>query len=263
MAEQVVNSNIVEQEDGMTLMDHLREMRDRLFRAVLALIIGFVIGLALSNQILLFIKTPYSPDQQFLVTGPTEGLGNLFTVSLTFGAAVAMPVIVYQILAFMMPGLLPNEKKWIFLGVPFATLLFLIGGAFAWYVFLPSAISFLTSIYPNVFKYDLKPDEYVPFVMGLVFWIGVAFEMPLVIFILAKANVVTARVLLKQWRYAIVIVAIVAAIITPTPDPINMSIVMAPLLVLYVLSIGMAALARRGKTTPALLDPDETLPKKQ
>src|SRR5262249_51153536 len=157
---------------------------------------------------------------------------------------IAMPVIVYQIMAFVMPGLLPNEKKWIFIGVPLATVLFVLGAAFSWYLFLPNALGFLTSIYPTVFKYSLKADEYVPFIMSLVFWIGVAFEMPLLIFVLAKANVVTAHLLLKQWRYAVVIIAILAAVLTPTPDPINMSIVMAPLLILYVLSIGMAALAR-------------------
>lgn len=252
MAEQVIETNNA-QDDGMSLMDHLRELRGRVFKAGLALILGFLIGLVVSQQVLEFVKQPYGPNP-LLVTSPTEGISNVFTVALTFGAALAMPVIVYQILSFVMPGLLPGEKKWIFLGVPLATMLFLIGAAFCWYLFLPSALAFLINIYPTVFKYDLKPDEYVPFVMGLVFWIGVAFEMPLIFFVMAKANIVTARTLAKQWRYAIVLVAILAAVITPTPDPINMSIVMAPLLVLYVFSIGMAGLARRGKTTPALID---------
>jgi sec-independent protein translocase protein TatC len=257
MAQQVIESNELSPEEGMSLLEHLRELRDRVFKAVLALVAGFIIGLVVSQDILVFIEKPYGGKLQ--VIGPTEGITNVFTVSLTFGAALAMPVIVYQVLAFVMPGLLPNEKKWVYLGVPLATLLFVIGAAFSWYIFLPSAIAFLTTIYPNVFTYNLTPDTYVPFVMGLVFWIGLAFEMPIAIFVLAKANVVTGRVLAKQWRYAVVIIAIVAAVITPTPDPINMSIVMAPLLVLYVLSIGMAYLARRGKDTPALIDTlDET-----
>lgn len=248
-----MTSNDLTPEEGMTLLDHLRELRGRVGKAALALIIGFLIGLTVSQQVLEFIKQPYGPNP-LLVTSPTEGISNVFTVALTFGAALAMPVIVYQLLAFVMPGLLPGEKKWIFLGVPVATILFITGAAFCWYLFLPSALSFLINIFPTVFRYDLKPDEYVPFVMGLVFWIGVAFEMPLIIFVMAKANVITARTLAKQWRYSIVAVAILAAVITPTPDPINMSIVMAPLLILYVISIGMAWLARRGKTTPALID---------
>lgn len=255
MAQQAIdpNPNELSQEEGMTLLDHLREIRDRLFKAVIALVIGFCIGIAISQQVLTIIAAPYGKPLQ--VISPTEGIGNVFTVAITVGAALAMPVIVYQVLAFMMPGLLPNEKKWIYMGVPFATILFVTGAAFAWFLFLPSAINFLTNIYPTVFTYNLTPDQYVPFVMGLVFWIGLAFELPLLIFILAKANVVTASVLAKQWRYAVIVIAIAAAMITPTPDPINMSIVMAPLLVLYVMSIGMAAIARRGKTTPALLDP--------
>jgi sec-independent protein translocase protein TatC len=253
MAQQAVDPNDLNQEEGMTLLEHVRELRDRLFKAVIALVIGFCIGIAVSQQILAFIEQPYGG--RLMVIGPTESISNVFTVALTFGAALAMPVIVYEVLAFMMPGLLPNEKKWIYLGVPFATILFVTGAAFAWYLFLPSALNFLVNIYPDVFTYNLTPDQYVPFVMGLVFWIGLAFELPLLVFVLAKANVVTAHVLAKQWRYAVIIIAIAAAMITPTPDPINMSIVMAPLLVLYVMSIGMAALARRGKTTPALLDP--------
>jgi sec-independent protein translocase protein TatC len=257
MAQQAIDPNPneinSEEGEGMTLLDHLHELRDRVFKAVIALVIGFCIGIAVSQQVLTIIAAPYGKPLQ--VISPTEGIGNVFTVAITVGAALAMPVIVYELLAFMMPGLLPNEKKWIYLGVPFATILFVTGAAFAWFLFLPSAINFLVNIYPTVFTYNLTPDQYVPFVMGLVFWIGLAFELPLLIFILAKANVVTAHILLKQWRYAIIVIAIAAAMITPTPDPINMSIVMAPLLVLYAVSIGMAALARRGKTTPALLDP--------
>jgi sec-independent protein translocase protein TatC len=264
MAEQVVDPNNATQEDGMSLLEHVRELRDRLFKAAIALLIGSAIGLALSQPILEFIIRPYlaATGSVLIAIAPTEALTTVFIVAVTVGAGLAMPVIVYQILAFVMPGLLPNEKKWIFLGVPFATFLFVLGAAFGWFVLMPTAIAFLTTIYPTVFKAQLTSESYIPFIMGVVFWIGVAFEMPLIVFILAKANVVNARALAKQWRYAIVIIAIIAAFITPTPDPINMSIVMAPLLVLYVFSIGMAALARRGKTTPALLDPEEKLPGK-
>ncbi len=252
MAEQVES---IAPEEGMTLLDHMRELRDRLFKAVIGLVIGTTVGLVFSEQILRIIIMPYG--RELLVTSPTESITNVFVVSLTIGAALAMPFMVYQILAFVMPGLLPQERKWIIAGVPAATGLFVLGAAFAWFFMLPAAVSFLTSIFPSIFKYELKPDEYVPFITGVVFWIGVAFEMPLVIFILAKANVVTARVLARQWRYAVVVVAIMAALITPTPDPINMSIVMTPLLILYAFSILMAAVARRGKTTPAILDPEE------
>jgi sec-independent protein translocase protein TatC len=245
-----------ELEEGMTLLDHVRELRDRLFKAVIALALGAAVGLAFSERIIQILLEPYGA-RQLLVTSPTSSLTNVFTVSLTVGAILALPFILYQILAFIFPGLLPSEKKWILLGLPFGFILFVFGATFAFFVMLPAAVSFLTGIFPTVFKYDLTPDEYIPFVAGVMFWMGVAFEMPLIIFILAKANVVNARVLQRNWRWAVVIVAIIAALITPTPDPINMSIVMVPLLLLYAFSIFMAKIARRNAVTPAMLDPEE------
>ncbi len=255
MAEQVNVSPAGQEEEGMTLLDHMRELRERLFKAVIAIVIGAVIGLIFSNQILHLLILPYG--NKIVTIAPTETLTNTFVVSLTFGAALAMPVVIYQILAFVMPGLLPNEKRWVLIGVPIATSLFVIGALFAWFVMLPPAIGFLTTINTDVFEVQLRADDYIPFVTGILFWIGVAFEMPVVIFVLAKFNVVTARVLARQWRYAVVFIAVLAALITPTPDPVNMSIVMAPLFVLYGISIVMAAIARRGSATPAILDPDE------
>ncbi len=240
----------------MTLLDHLRELRDRLFKAVIALCIGAAVGLAFSERIIQILLEPYGQDQ-LLVISPTSSLTNVFTVSLTVGAILALPFILYQLLAFIFPGLLPKEKKWILLGLPFGFVLFVLGASFAFFVMLPAAVAFLTGIFPTVFKYDLTPDEYIPFVAGVMFWMGVAFEMPLIIFILAKANVISASVLQKHWRWAVVIIAVIAALITPTPDPINMSIVMVPLLLLYVFSILMAKLARRNAHTPAMLDPEE------
>lgn len=242
-------------EQEMTFLDHLGELRDRLFRAVVALAVGTLIGLLLAEPVLGFIIAPY--QRQLLVTSPTESLTNVFVVAVTVGAALSMPIVVYQLLAFIMPGLEGREKRWIFLGVPVATLLFVIGGMFAYFIMLPPAVGFLTGIFPSVFKYELKLEDYVPFVMGIVFWIGVAFQMPLVVFVAAKANVISARVLARNWRYAVVVIAVIAALITPTPDPLNMSLVMAPLLLLFGISIGLAALARRGKTVPAVLDPGE------
>jgi len=245
-----------ELEEGMTLLDHARELRDRLFKAVIALAVGAAVGLAFAERIIKILLEPYG-DKPLLVTSPTSSLTNVFTVALTIGAILALPFILYQVLAFIFPGLMPNEKKWILIGLPFGFILFALGSAFSFFVMLPAAVSFLTGIFPTVFKYDLTPDEYIPFVAGVMFWMGVAFEMPLIIFVLAKANVINARVLQKHWRWAVVIIAVLAALITPTPDPINMSIVMVPLLLLYVFSIFMAKVARRNAHTPAMLDPEE------
>ncbi len=243
-----------EEMGNMTLLDHVKEIRDRLFRCAIALVIGSMAGYAVSERALQILIQPYG--KQLIFTTPFEGLSSVFTVSLTISATLALPFILYQILGFIMPGLYDREKRWIYLGLPFGLFLFAIGVVFAWYILLPSALGFLVNIFPSVFNSQLKADEYIPFVTGLLFWMGVAFEMPLIIFILAKANVVNGRFLLTRWRYAIVIIAILAAVITPTPDPINMSLVMIPLLILYGISILLAFLARRGQTIPAILDPD-------
>jgi sec-independent protein translocase protein TatC len=241
--------------EGMTLLEHVRELRNRVFIATVALALGTGISFTFAERILQFLVAPYG--NKLLATSPLEALTNVFTVSLTAGAIFAMPIILWQIFGFISPGLLPKEKKWIFLGLPFALILFALGVSFAWFIMLPTALGFLTGIFPGVFNVQLRPDEYIPFVTGILFWMGVAFEMPMIIFILAKAGVVSSYVLRKQWRFAVVIIAVIAAVITPTPDPVNMSIVMIPLLILYVFSIFMASLARRGAQSPALLDPEE------
>jgi sec-independent protein translocase protein TatC len=144
---------------------------------------------------------------------------------------------------FILPGLEENEKRYIIWGVPVATLLFLIGAAFAWFLMLPTAINFLKNWQSDIFIQQWQSKEYIPFVTSLTFWIGVSFEIPLIIFIMAKVGLVTPKFLMQQWRFAIVIVAIIAAMITPTIDPFNMALVMGPLLGLYGLSILFAYLA--------------------
>jgi sec-independent protein translocase protein TatC len=131
--------------------------------------------------------------------------------------------------------------------IPVALLFFLSGVAFAYFVMLPVAIPYLVNFMGM--PTDLRPSNYVRFVTSILFWIGIAFQFPLVIYVLARIGLVSAKFLIEQWRLAIVIIAIIAAMITPTIDPINMAIVMAPLIVLYFLSIGLAFLAQRGRET--------------
>ncbi len=225
----------------MTLLEHLDEMRDRLVKAAIAVFVGTLISAAFTTQILEFLIAPYG--QKLQVLGPTEGITIYFKVALTAGMILAMPVLVYQFLMFILPGLEPNEKKYVAWGVPFATLLFLIGVVFAWYILIPAAVNFLSAWQPEIFIQQWQSREYIPFVTSLLFWIGLSFETPLIIFIMAKLGLVTPRFLIKQWRFAVVIIAIAAAMITPTVDPFNMGLVMLPLLVLYGLSILLSYLA--------------------
>ena len=225
----------------MTLLEHLEELRDRLVKAAIAVGITTAIAAIFTPQILELLINPYG--KQLQIISPTEGISVYFRVALTGGLILAMPVLVYQFLMFILPGLEESEKRYVFWGVPAATLLFLIGVAFAWFILVPTAIDFLSSFLPEIFSTEWRSNEYIPFVTSLVFWIGLAFETPLIIFIMSKLNLVTPQFLIKQWRFAVVIIAIAAAMITPTPDPFNMALVMLPLFGLYAFSILLSYLA--------------------
>ncbi len=228
----------------MSILEHLRELRGRLLKAAVALAIATVFTSIFAGDIIAFLIVPYGNKLQTL--GPTENVITYFRVALLSGAAIAMPVIVYQLLAFVLPGLTSAEQRWIYISVPFTAVLFIAGIAFAWFVMVPAAIDFLANFRNDIFLNEWTAREYISFVVSISFWIGVAFQTPLITFILAKVGVVTPEFLIRNWRIAIVIVAVIAAFITPTVDPFNMALLMVPLLVLYLLSIGLAVLATRG-----------------
>lgn len=225
----------------MTLLEHLEELRNRLIRSAIAVLVCTFLVAAFTNQILALLIKPYGEKLQIL--GPTEGIAVFFRVALTGGLVLAMPFLIYQFLMFVLPGLEENEKRYVRWGVPVATLLFLIGVGFAWFILIPTAIGFLSTFQEDIFKTEWQSQKYIPFVTSLIFWIGVSFETPLILFILTKVGIVTPQLLLKQWRFAVIIIAILAAMITPTVDPFNMALVMLPLFALYGLSILLSYLA--------------------
>lgn len=225
----------------MPLLEHLVELRNVLIKSVFALLIGTVVAAIFTPQILQFLISPYGATLQTI--DPTENISIYLRVSIMAGAVITMPIFVYLLWSFIAPGLEKNEKRYVYIVVPGATVLFLVGVTFAWGIMLPAAISFLSTFQAEIFKSDWRADAYIPFVTSLMFWIGVSFETPLLIFFLAKLHIVTAGMLLKGWRFAIVIIAVVAAMITPTVDPFNMLLVMAPLILLYFFSVLLAKLA--------------------
>ncbi len=226
---------------AMSILEHLRELRGRLLKAAIALAVASVLTSIFAGDIIKFLIRPYGNKLQTL--GPTENVITYFRVALLSGAALAMPVIVYQLLAFIVPGLTHVERRWIYISVPFTSVLFLVGILFAWYVMVPAAVGFLANFRPDLFLNEWTAREYISFVVSVAFWIGVSFQTPLVTFILAKIGLVTPGFLARNWRFAIVIVAVIAAVITPTVDPFNMALLMLPLLALYGLSIILAMLA--------------------
>jgi sec-independent protein translocase protein TatC len=164
-------------------------------------------------------------------------------VSLLCGLILAMPVIVYQIARFILPGLTKQEKRYIILLVPGATICFLTGVAFAYFVMLPASIGFLQTFMADLIEQQWTVGDYLSFVTSLIFWIGVAFELPLFVYFLAKTGVIDAQTLSRNRKYALVVIAILAAVITPTVDPLNMALVMGPLVILYEIGVLLARIA--------------------
>ena len=234
------------EEAGMSIWDHLNELRKRLFIGTLAIVVTSALSFIFADQLIAILASPIGGIQYFLSIEVTENLGVFMRVSLLSGFIFALPILLYEILGFVMPGLTHQERRWIYLSIPFATLLFLAGVSFTYFIMLPTSIPFLMGFLG--IKTTPRPSVYIDFVTGLMFWIGMVFEMPLVMFMLAKLGIIKASFLLKGWRYALVIIAVGAAVITPTSDPINMGILMAPLILLYFMSVGLAAIAGRNPT---------------
>jgi sec-independent protein translocase protein TatC len=231
----------------MTLFEHLNELRVRLTWIVVSLFICTIATFYFAQPLLEFIKYPLA-GAELISTGPTDTLINVFKISFMVGASLAMPIIVYQLIAFAAPGMYPHEKRALLLTLPAIFALFIGGMAFAFYVMLPVAINFLQNFFQEEVTQLWTFDRYVGFLTRIVFWIGVSFEMPIVLAFLARTGIISGSQLLRFWRHAIVVIAIIAAVITPTIDPVNMAIVMAPLIVLYAISVGLAYLLYRPRT---------------
>jgi len=230
-------------ETSMPLLRHLDELRQRIFKAFFGVILTTAVSFVFAKQLIDFLASPIGGSQALVSIEVTENIAIYMRVALLSGLVLGMPIIIYQTLSFIFPGLKWQERKWLLLGVPAASLLFAGGGAFSWFVMLPAAVPFLVNFIG--ITTHVRPANYFTFITTVMFWIGVSFEMPLITTLLAKLKFVTARQLLNGWRYAFVGIAVVAALITPTVDPVNMGLVMAPLCVLYLVSVLLAALVGR------------------
>ena len=178
----------------MGVWDHVSELRGRLFKALLALVICTIASFTFSQYTINLLTVPIGGPEKLISIEVTENIGVFMRVSLLSGFILALPFMLYQAYAYISPGLFPNEKKWLFIAIPVATVLFIAGVAFAYFVMLPAALPFLTSFL--VVQTTPRLSNYVDFVTNLMFWIGVAFETPLVVFALAKFGIVDAKFLL-------------------------------------------------------------------
>jgi sec-independent protein translocase protein TatC len=235
-------------ENPRALLPHINALRQHLLRAVLAIILTTAVSFLFVRKILDYLAAPLAGGIHELVAiDVTENIGTVMRVTLLSGFTIALPYVIFEIWLFVAPALKVSSRVKGLLAIPVAILLFVGGMAFAFFVMLPSALPFLFNFMG--LSTQPRPSSYYNFVTLIMFWIGVTFEFPLVIYLLANLGIVKAKTLSSQWRIAIVIIAILAAAITPTVDPVNMGLVMAPMIVLYFISIGLAYLAQRNRST--------------
>ncbi len=233
-------------ENPQELLVHFDALRKHLVRIVIVLGIATALSFVFSNQILQILAAPLENGFDSLIAiDVTEPIGTVMRVSLLTGVAIAFPYIALEIWLFIAPGLKRNSRYYGLIAIPITTIFFLGGMAFAYFVMLPTALPFLLNF--GGINTIPRVSSYIKFVTNIMFWLGVAFEFPIVIFILASLGLVSAKTLAQHWRLAVVIIAVIAALITPTVDPVNMALVMGPLILLYILSIGLAKIAQRGK----------------
>ena len=226
---------------GMSLMEHLDELRRRIVHSAAYLAVGFFICWFFRDRIVAFLQAPLNKIGKSLVfTHPMDALNLDLQASLLAGAILASPFILFQVWLFIAPGLYQKERRFV---VPFmgATVgLFLTGASFGYFFVLPAAIRILIVDFGHNFTPMVTIEDYTSFFLSVILGLGISFELPILIFFLALLGVVSPKFLWDNIRYAILAVFLVAAIITPSPDPWTMCIYAIPMLVLYLVGIGVA-----------------------
>ena len=241
------SSLATEAETRQSLWDHVEALRAHLLRSIVWLALGVVISSIFTRDLVVILAAPLEDTSLLGAIEVTESISVFMRIALMGGLVLAIPLIAFEFWLFAAPGLRSREKKTGLIGIPLATLLFAGGVAFTYYI-VPAAINAMEAFNKFMgFTTNWRPSSYYGFVTGLMFWLGVAFEFPLVVYILTAMGFIKPKILAEQWRVAIVIISIFAAAITPTIDPVNMGLVMLPMSLLYFVSIGLSYIAYAGR----------------
>ena len=233
-------------QNPMQIMGELEEIRKHLLRAAAFLVVTTLISFFFVKDLITFMAAPIGGMDNLNALNLTDPIGVFMTVAFTAGIALAIPYIAFEAWLFIAPGLMPRARKLGLIGIPMALVFFLSGVAFTYYIMLAPTVDFLLNILPV--KQFTSITSYITIVSSLMFWVGVSFEFPLVIWVISAMGLIRPGILLEHWRIAIIVIAVFAAAITPTTDPVNMGLVMAPMIVLYFLSILFSYMAQPKKT---------------
>ncbi|MEJ5310391.1 MAG: twin-arginine translocase subunit TatC [Anaerolineae bacterium] len=247
-------------EKEMTLLDHIAEMRKRLFRAVIAVIVTTLIASLVVDYIVAWLVKPLG-GAMVVALSPTEAPMTYFKIALTVGIGAALPYLLYQIYAFIAPGLFPNERRTILIIIPTVLIFFILGALFTLQILVPISMPVLMGFFGSVVTPQYSLEKYLSFVSMLLLWMGLIFQTPLVIYVIALLGIVTPKQLSQAWRIVVLIAAVFAAVVTPTTDMFTMILVTGPFIVLYFFGIVLARLAarqraRRAATAEATLKAD-------
>ncbi len=231
-----------ERDKELSLIQHLDELRRRLTVAAIAIALTTAVSFAFAEQIIRVLLVP-TGIARCVALSPTENFTTFMRVSLFAGIAFSMPVILYEIYMYIDPALHRHERRFVLTLGPFVLALFVGGMAFCYFVLLPNALKFLITFGGSVIENQLRCGEYLSFVTTFILGLGVVFETPAIIFMLVRVGVVKRSWLAKQRRYVFLLVFVIGAIITPTPDPFNQSLVALPMYLLFELGLLLARFA--------------------
>jgi sec-independent protein translocase protein TatC len=235
-----------ETENKQTVIGHLEELRKRLIRSVIAVAITTSLSFIFYEQIF-EILISRTPEIDLVFIEMTEMLGTIMRVCLVSGIILAMPYLTYQLILFVSPALTRREKRYVYLVLPWIALMFAAGVVFSYYILIPRMVTFLISFGSDIAAPQIKIGNYIATVTRLLLAVGLVFELPVLTTFLARLGIITPKWLADKRKTAIVVAFILAALITPTIDPINQSLVALPLIVLYEMSIWLAKLVYRQK----------------
>ncbi|MGB2965504.1 MAG: twin-arginine translocase subunit TatC [Anaerolineales bacterium] len=241
-------------EEPASYLEHVGALRKHILRSLVVLLICAAVCFAFLPDMLDFVSKPIGGLEELSAIEVTEPIGVAMRVVLLAAFAAALPYIIFEIFLFVAPALSLRARIIGLLAIPLVVIFFFGGMAFAFYLILPTGLPVLLNFLDV--PTQIRPSSYIRFVTGLMFWFGILFEFPLMAYILTAMRILSADMLVKNWRIAVVVISVLAAVITPTVDPINMMLVMVPLVLLYSLSILLSFLAggRRGtkeKTPPS------------
>ena len=235
-----------EEMTGMSFLEHLEELRRRIIYSFLYVVAGFCVCWWFHEQIFTIMQKPivtalanHKMDTQLVYLNPTDPFNMYLKIAFLAGIFVASPFVLYQVWAFIAPGLYRNERRYVF-PFMFSTVgLFLAGGFFGYKMVYPAALDFLIG-WSAQFKPMITVGEYTDLFLTIIAGLGIVFEMPILVFFLSLMGILTAGWMWRNFRYSILVIFIIAAIITPTTDIMNMCIFAAPMIVLYLFSIAIA-----------------------